>query len=113
MTLVPCLRCTTPCPPLLESCPCCGMALAVPNSGAVRPSVALLVGLSLTSACDDLKSQPDYGVAITDTGYIDNDGDGYAEVDGDCDDDNAEVNPEAEETPGDGIDSNCDGSDDT
>ena len=44
---------------------------------------------------------------------IENDGDGYTPEDGDCDDDNADVNPGAEETPGDGVDSNCDGEDDT
>ena len=38
--------------------------------------------------------------------FTDNDNDGWAQEDGDCDDDNADVNPEAEETPGDGVDSN-------
>ena len=56
--------------------------------------------------------QADYGVP--DTGiYVDDDGDGYSEADGDCDDSNAEIHPDATETPGDGIDSNCDGNDDT
>ena len=75
--------------------------------------------------------QPDYGVpdtgeprgedtgpsdlyGVPDTGmYSDNDGDGYSEADGDCDDSDASVHPGAQETPGDGVDSNCDGSDDT
>ena len=52
-----------------------------------------------------------YGVP--DTASWDNDGDGYTPEDGDCDDDNPEVNPGAEETPGDGVDSNCNGEDDT
>ena len=111
MTLIPCLRCAAPIPPQVEGCPCCG---ASADSGeTVRPSVALLVGLTFASGCDDPKIEPAYGIAFNDTGYIDNDGDGYAEVDGDCDDENNAIHPEAEETPGDGIDSNCDGSDDT
>lgn len=42
---------------------------------------------------------------------IDNDGDGYTENEGDCDDDNSGINPGATDTPGDGIDQNCDGLD--
>ena len=40
----------------------------------------------------------------------DNDDDGFA-VEDDCNDEDASVNPDAEETIGDGIDSNCDGED--
>jgi hypothetical protein len=61
---------------------------------------------------DTGEPQPDYGVP--DTGmYEDNDGDGYSEAEGDCDDTNADIHPAATETPGDGVDSNCDGHDDT
>ena len=50
----------------------------------------------------------DYGVPMTD-----NDGDGYfAEID-DCNDEDPEINPGETEVPGDGIDSNCNGEDDT
>ncbi len=42
---------------------------------------------------------------------LDDDGDGWSECDGDCDDTTLLVHPEAEETAGDGIDSNCDGED--
>jgi hypothetical protein len=41
----------------------------------------------------------------------DNDGDGYTENLGDCDDTNAAVNPDADEICGDGIDQDCDGAD--
>ena len=64
---------------------------------------------SLRILCEDTLL---YGADIVDTAYMDNDGDGYSPADGDCDDDNADVNPGADETPGDGVDSNCDGEDD-
>jgi hypothetical protein len=58
-----------------------------------------------------------YGEPVTDfepsdTGTVDDDGDGYSEQDGDCDDDDATVFPGATETAGDGVDSDCDGSED-
>ncbi len=42
----------------------------------------------------------------------DKDGDGYL-LEEDCDDNNGSVHPDAEELDGDGIDSNCDGEDDS
>ncbi len=50
----------------------------------------------------------DYTLACSEE---DADNDGYSPCDGDCDDDNDDVHPDAEETPGDGVDSNCDGDD--
>ena len=41
------------------------------------------------------------------------DGDGWTPINGDCDDTDPEIHPEAKETPGDGIDSNCNDDDDT
>jgi len=52
-----------------------------------------------------------YGVPATDS-----DNDGYISKDtggDDCDDNDANVHPGAAETPGDNVDSNCDGNDDT
>lgn len=38
----------------------------------------------------------------------DDDGDGYSEVEGDCDDSDANINPGESEAPGDGVDNDCD-----
>ena len=41
----------------------------------------------------------------------DEDGDGFSREDGDCDDNNPDIYPGAEDIPGDGIDQDCSGSD--
>ena len=53
-----------------------------------------------------------YGVP-EDTASWDYDGDGFSVADGDCDDSNPDIHPEAREIAGDGVDSNCNGEDDT
>ena len=91
---------------------------ATPKIGA---GIALMALLGLTACGDEDKDTsgdtamvPDSGdMALYGVPFTDNDNDGWAQEDGDCDDDNADVNPDAEETPGDGVDSNCDGEDDT
>lgn len=109
--LSPCSSCATPRLHTAPVCPGCGQA----NQTHVRPAAMVLVGL--LGACDDLKSSPDmqaaYGEAVIDTGLLDADEDGYTVAEGDCDDTDATVHPGAEETPGDGVDANCDGEDDT
>lgn len=112
--LRPCCRCGTF---LLlgTACPHCGNTCA--SRG--RTAAAVLLGLAL-AACDGSKDSgadsgmtavPAYGDPITDA-----DADGYPPVAAggdDCDDNNEDIHPGATETPGDGVDSNCDGSDDT
>jgi hypothetical protein len=78
----------------------------------------LLSTLAGLSACSGNKDEP--GVSggttiepVTDEPEdLDEDGDGYSEVMGDCDDADASVNPAAEEIWYDGIDQDCDGASD-
>lgn len=49
--------------------------------------------------------------AVIEAVVLDADGDGYTENQGDCNDENASINPGADEVCGDGIDQDCSGSD--
>ena len=71
--------------------------------------------ITLAGACTGITvSRPDTGFTFVDTSSTeDADGDGYSPSTGDCDDTVASVYPTADETMGDGVDSNCDGEDDT
>ena len=76
--------------------------------------------------CDGLTDEADPGVLDAQEWYLDSDGDGfggvvtteacvqpsgYAETDGDCDDTNIDIFPDAVEACGDGTDQDCDGTD--
>ncbi len=65
---------------------------------------------SLTDADGSRSDMGSFGGAYAND--EDSDGDGYKPSDGDCDNSNAEVHPGAQETWYDGIDGDCDGSDD-
>ena len=112
--LVPCPACGAHHRRGDRACPHCGLAAPGGPSGrvAVRTGAALLLALA-TGGCDLGNGQVMYGVPVPDTALpTDEDGDGYG-LSTDCDDTNEAVHPDATETPGDGIDSNCDGQDDT
>ena len=87
-----------------RKCPACGA-----NIHANKPSAAsaalLLLGLAACDGSNEVVAL--YGAPVTDQ-----DGDGYPAGE-DCDDTDPDVYPDAPETPGDEVDSNCDGSDDT
>ena len=89
-------------------CPHCERSIA--GRGPRLPAKAMLLGLTATlgvaSACV-------VGDMVDPTGMTtDADGDGFDDTE-DCDDENADIFPGATETPGDEVDSNCDGADDT
>ncbi len=80
-----------------------------PEYGVAEPAGEPEYGVSDTGdTAAEPSMEPEYGVSMTD-----NDGDGYYLEEDDCNDENPEINPGATETPGDGVDSNCDGNDDT
>ncbi|MBN1335083.1 MAG: FG-GAP repeat protein [Deltaproteobacteria bacterium] len=70
------------------------------------PTSAVLLALLLTG-CEDV------GSVASDTGPIDVDRDGWTIADGDCDDEDPTVHPDADDECGDGVDQDCDGRDPT
>ena len=95
------------------TCPHCGVSQC--SSSLPRAAAAVLMGLVLAQAEGCFVGQPKYGMpdSLFDSEQAaDEDGDGY-DVTLDCNDGDAAIHPDATETAGDGVDSNCDGQDDT
>ncbi|PLX93588.1 MAG: hypothetical protein C0619_04260 [Desulfuromonas sp.] len=77
-----------------------------PQDATINPSAEEICGDGIDQDCSggDL-------ACPADPNDIDDDADGYTENQGDCDDNDAALNPGAEDICGDGIDQDCDGAD--
>ena len=105
------------------SCPHCLSMPRAKSNGMRRTALALLMGFSAVGCGEnkddtsndtgDIIVDPEPGADLYGVPMVDEDEDGfYADID-DCNDQDPDINPNAEETPDDGVDSNCDGEDNT
>lgn len=117
----PCPSCSTPVP-RSGACPHCG----VTGSSSAWRSLKTVGILGLTALSTSCIAQSLYGAPPDMAMWVDRDGDGASwctrgntclgerpKDQLDCDDTDPAVHPGATETAGDGIDSNCNGEDDT
>ncbi len=115
MTLTSCDSCSGFLPSPASTCPHCGAAPSAPPQGrGIGGKILAAAGSGMVA----LTLMACYGGGPDD--YCrDDDGDGFYSTQGcgdagvivDCDDNNADINPGAEDQEGDGIDQNCDGVD--
>jgi hypothetical protein len=82
---------------------------------SVNPEEEETPGTGVDEDCDGVETcyvdldGDGYGGSVADSADLDCTGDGEASAAGDCDDDDPAVNPGATETPADGTDTDCDG----
>ena len=109
-TLVPCASCAEL---LFDNVCVCAHCGAKRCRNHQLSTAAFLLGLAVAApGCMFEPTQSDYTGASTED-MADDDDDGWTVGGGDCDDVDPDVNPDATETPGDGVDSNCNDEDDT
>ena len=79
------------------------------QDAALQAQIDSVVGRveDLEELADDV-ADLDARVQALEDQFVDNDGDTFTEVQNDCDDTNANVNPGATEVPANGIDDDCD-----
>jgi hypothetical protein len=87
-----------------ETPPCINTPNTLSDCDDTNPAVSPVAVEVLNGIDDDCDGFIDEGTAA-----YDDDGDGFSEVDGDCNDADYTVHPSAIEVCGDGIDNNCDG----
>jgi hypothetical protein len=76
------------------------------GNAAIHPGAEEICGDNIDQDCNRSDS-----ICPPDPNDVDNDGDGYTENQGDCNDNRPAVHPQAEEICGDGIDQDCNGTD--
>lgn len=114
-----CASCGCYCHGHEDRCPHCDASFGagMPTRAAAAVLLSLAIGMNgcvsgSKYGSPDSGPQAEYGVPDT-SANADADEDGWTPAEGDCDDSDASIHPEATETPDDGVDSNCNEDDNT